>query len=65
VQYGPVVDKAKSMLKSAPEGSIIVDSRVMDQINNKKLPLIETINSRVCDEVLSDGETLYQVLIKE
>jgi len=60
--FGPVAEKAKSILKITTEGSIIIDSRVMEQINNKKLPLIETVVSKVSDDVLSDGEVLHQIL---
>ena len=50
------------MLKVCQSGSVLVDSRVMEEINTKKMPLIENVISRPAAESFEDGDTIHQVI---
>ncbi len=56
---------AKQLLRCTDAGSIIVDSKILDEVTNSKLTLIEEITSRLVDNPLPDGGIVYQVRKKD
>lgn len=59
---GPVVDKAKSILKATNMGSIVMGRHMMEELETKKANLIENFEAVDLNESLADGEDIFEVL---